>query len=82
MAETAKTPPAVASDDMVIVDAGKYRRKQIRRFRKGERGRVMDEVTTVIQDLRAAGTISANAETVVVVLREKSRAQKLPRMWS
>jgi hypothetical protein len=82
MAQATKTTPAVASEEMIIVDVGKYRRKQIRRFRKGDGGRVMDEVTTAIQDLRAAGTISADAETVVVVVREKPRAPKFPGMWT
>lgn len=81
MADSTKPQSAVPSDDLVIVDAGKYRRKQIKRFRKGRGGRVMNEVTTAIQDLRAAGTISANAETVVVVLREKPRPPKMPKMW-
>jgi hypothetical protein len=82
MAQATKTAPSVGSDDLVILDVGKYRRKQIKRFRRGEGGRVMDEVTTAIQDLRSAGTISADAETVVVVVREKPRSPKLPGMWT
>jgi hypothetical protein len=82
MAQATKTAPSVGNDDLVIVDVGKYRRKQIKRFRRGEGGRVMDEVTTAIQDLRAAGTISADAETVVVVVRERPRSPKLPGMWT
>jgi hypothetical protein len=81
MAQATKTPPTAAKDEMIIVDMGKYRRKQIKRFRRGDDGRVMDEVTTAIADLREAGTISADAETVVVVLRQKPRSPKLPGMW-
>jgi hypothetical protein len=82
MAQAIKTPAEAGTDDLIIVDAGKYRPKQIKRFRRGEGGRLMDEVAAAIADLRAAGTLSADAETVVVVVRQKRRSPKLPGMFT
>ena len=56
----------------IVVDLGKASRKQIRRARKGT-GKLMDEVKTVLDDLRANGTLGANAQPVLLVVRKKQR---------
>jgi len=54
----------------IIVDLGKKRRKDVKRLRKGE-GKLFDQVTSTIQELKTAGTISGNAEPVILVVRQK-----------
>jgi hypothetical protein len=56
----------------VIIDLGKHRRKRIKALRKGT-GRLTDEVNSCVEELKAAGTLAANAQTVVVVVRQKRR---------
>ena len=68
---TAKTP--------VIIDLGKKRRKLVKKLRKGS-GKLMDEVQGTLQELRNAGTISASAQPVVVVVRERRRSSR-NRIW-
>jgi hypothetical protein len=57
----------------VIIDLGKKSRKKIKRLRRGE-GALMDDVNQAIQELRNANKISASAQPVVVVVREKARS--------
>lgn len=56
----------------IIVDLGKHRRKRIKSLRKGT-GRLMDEVNSCLEELRTTGTLSANAQPVVVIVRQKRR---------
>jgi hypothetical protein len=74
---TSSADPAVKSDTKdskapVIIDLGKHRRKRIKGLRKGK-GRLIDEVSGCLEELRAAGTISSNAQPVIVVVRQKRR---------
>ena len=62
----------------VVVDIGKKPRKQIKQLREG-RGKLLDEVNGVIEELRTAGSISATAQPVVVVVRERRKLRSL--MW-
>lgn len=66
MSEQAVPPPPV------VVDLGRHRRKRVRELRRGK-GKLMDDVNGALDDLRAAGTIVAGAQTVVVVVRQKRR---------
>lgn len=81
-----KTAPAKEPEsapegkDTVIVDLGKHRRKRIRRLRKG-RGRLFDDVQDTIEDLKSDGSIDADAQTVVVIVRQKSRRSRLNRFF-
>lgn len=61
----------------IVIDLGKRRRKQIKRLREG-RGKLMDDVGGVIDELRAAGAIGTSAQPVVIVVREK---RKSPLAW-
>jgi hypothetical protein len=56
----------------VIIDLGKQRRKRIKDLRRGT-GRLADEINGCVEELKAAGTLSSSAQTVVVVVREKRR---------
>jgi hypothetical protein len=63
------------------VDLGKKRRKDVKRLRKGE-GKLFDQVTSTLHELKAAGTISGNAEPVILVVRQKRGGKNgwLPRL--
>jgi hypothetical protein len=68
----------VTGQTPVVVDMGKKSRKQIKRLREG-RGKLMTEVAGVLEELRIAGTISASAQPVVVVVRQRRKLTSL--MW-
>jgi hypothetical protein len=73
-------PPAdeiVRSDSKppIVIDLGKHRRKRIKDLRKGT-GRLAEEVNGCLAELRMAGTVSPNAQTVVVVVRQRRRRNK------
>ena len=76
---TAVVPPA--GRPPVIVDLGKQRRKRIKQLRRGE-GKLLAEVTGAVEELRASGTIAADAQAIVFVVRERRRGLKslLPRL--
>ena len=67
--------PASTDPTTVVVDLGKHRRKRIKRLRKGQ-GALMDDVNAAVHELRAAGRLGANAQAVVVVVRQKRRRLK------
>jgi len=71
---TSTAEPAAKADGKapVIIDLGKHRRKRFKGLRKGK-GRLLEEVSGCLEELKAAGTISANAQPVIVVVREKRR---------
>lgn len=71
---TSIAEPAVKADDKspVIIDLGKHRRKRIKGLRKGT-GSLTEEVSGCIEELKASGAIAANAQPVIVVVREKRR---------
>ena len=58
----------------IVVDLGRQKSKAVKRLRKGE-GRLIDDVNNTIDELKSAGTISATAQTVIVVVREKNRGK-------
>ena len=66
--ETLKTEPK----SPIVIDLGKHRRKRIKDLRNGT-GRLAEEVNGCLAELRAAGTVSPNAQTVVVVVRQRRR---------
>jgi uncharacterized protein DUF6200 len=57
----------------IVVDMGKQRRKLVKRLRRGT-GKLMDEVNNTIDGLKSAGTISASAQPVVVVVYSNRRS--------
>ena len=60
------------NDAPVVLDLGKKSRKLIRRLRKG-RGKLMERVTGVIEDLKADGSINAAAQPVIIVIRQRAK---------
>jgi hypothetical protein len=65
------------ANEPIVIDLGKRRRKQVKRLREG-RGKLMDDVGGVIEELRAAGAIGASAQPVVIIVRER---RKNPLAW-
>lgn len=72
MAE-AKAEEAKPQNSMIVVDLGKkYKKKHIRRLRKG-RGRLMDKVEQLVEDLRESGGMDEQSKPVVIVVRQKRK---------
>jgi hypothetical protein len=63
------TPP-------IVVDFGKHKRKQVRQLRRGK-GKLVDDISHTVDELRSAGTISASAQPVIIVVREKRGRKNL-----
>jgi len=64
-------PTSTAKDsDIVVVDLGTKRRKQIKQLRRGK-GKLMDKVKEALRELRASNTIPSNAQPVVIVVKEE-----------
>ena len=74
MASTTADAVAVRADAKapVIIDLGKHRRKRIKKLRKGE-GALADEIKGCVEELKAAGTLAGDAQTVVVIVQQKRR---------
>jgi hypothetical protein len=64
-----------------VVDLGKQRRRRIKQLRRGA-GKLMDEVSRTVDELRASGAIAADAQAVVFVVRQKRRGVRslIPRL--
>lgn len=54
----------------VLIDLGKKSKKAVKRLRNGQ-GKLLEEINQAIRELREANKIGANAQPVVVVVREK-----------
>lgn len=83
MATTASSAPASTEPrseketgkSQIIVDLGEpHSSAQIRRLRKGK-GKLFQHVERIVDDLVHAGTVKANAQPVVIIVRE------LPGLW-
>ena len=57
---------------MLVIDIGKRKRKQVRRLRKGE-GRLAEEIEQTVDNLKNEGVLDTDAQTVVVVVRQKPK---------
>lgn len=76
--ESSKGSEHVSSHAPVVVDIGKKPRKQIKQLREG-RGKLLDEVNGLLAELRTAGSLSASAQPVVVVVRQKRKTRSV--LW-
>lgn len=74
MAGNLDSPKPTTPVPPIVVDLGRKRRKQIKQLRRGA-GKLMDEVNGCMEELRTAGTVSASAQPVVIVVREKTRGK-------
>ena len=54
----------------VLLDLGEHKPKRVKQLRKGK-GKLLDEITTTIDELKSNGVISASAQPVIIVVREK-----------
>jgi len=63
--------PTAKDPDVVVVDLGNKRRKQIKQLRRGK-GKLMDKVKEALRELRASNTIPSHAQPVVIVVKERS----------
>lgn len=75
-APKAKTPAAASSeqnDNLIVVNVGKkYKRKHIRRLRKG-RGKIMDRVEELVAGLREEQALAPGAQPLIIVVRQKKK---------
>jgi hypothetical protein len=70
MVDMADKSNVTLNDGVLLVDLGRKSKKQIKQLRKGT-GKLLGEVNRCLQDLRAAGTVSASAQPVIMLVREK-----------
>ena len=66
----APAPAAESQGVVCVVDLGEQSRRRVKRLRHGK-GRLMDKVEQVIEDLEEEGVLKAGAQTVIVVVREE-----------
>jgi Family of unknown function (DUF6200) len=64
----------------VVIDLGKKRRKQVRDLRRGKSGKLLDQVQEALEVLQAGGTVAADAQPIIVVVRERRRRGRWPGM--
>ena len=69
-------PSGSGKIEPVIVKLGKQDRSRIKKLLRGQ-GSLMQDVETAIDQLKTAGTIAADAQPVIVVVREKPRGLSL-----
>lgn len=81
---SAAAAPAAAAVEMrepIIIDMGKKKRRQVRKLRKGRECSLMDRIKDAIEEGIAAKAIPANAQPVIVVVKEKKKKNKLGKVW-
>ncbi len=81
---TKKDAGSAASPEPIVIDLGKKSRKQVRKLRKGEAGRLMDRVEEAIEHLRDNNAVAASAQPIVIVIKEKQkrrRGKRLLKPW-
>lgn len=65
-----KEAEEVESGVVCVLDLGEHRRKRVKKLRKGG-GRLMEKVEDAVASLQEQGVLRADAQTVVVVVREE-----------
>lgn len=70
---------ASTASSPVIIDLGKHKRKQVKKLRRGE-GKLLDDVNGAVAELRTAGTLGADVQPVIIVVREK-RSNKVKSLF-
>jgi hypothetical protein len=76
---TATQPPQLiekGATNPVIVKLSRQSRSKIKQLLRGQ-GTLMSEVQAAIGELKASGTVTADAQPVIVVVREKPRGLSL-----
>lgn len=62
----------MSEQNTVVVDLGKFKKKSVKRLRKGE-GKLMDRVGMAVEEIRSSLPEGTTMPTVVVVVREKPK---------
>jgi hypothetical protein len=60
----------------VMIDLGKHRRKDIKALRSGKREKLFESVEQAVAALKSDGALEANTQTVIVLVRERSKKMK------
>lgn len=68
----AMSPETLEGPDPLLIDLGKQKRKDIRQLCDGS-GPLVGEVASCLRELRESGQIAADAQPVVIVVRERKR---------
>jgi hypothetical protein len=75
---TTTTPPANRPvRDTIVVDLGKKNKKSVKQLRKGK-GRLMEEVNHVLNELKTAGAVTGTVQPVVIVVTEREDGSGIP----
>ena len=64
----------------VVIDLGKHKRGKVKKLRRGN-GPLLDEAQEAVDQLKASGQLAADAQTVIVVVREKARRNRMMKMF-
>ena len=75
----AVSPKTLEGPDPFLVDLGKHKRKDIKQLCDGS-GPLVGEVASCLRELRESGQIAADAQPVVIVVRERKRKSVFWRM--
>lgn len=78
-----ETVPAKPRDDQskgetrikapVVIDLGRRRSRLVKALRRGEPGKLMDEVIEVVAELQEKGAVGETAQPVVIVVERRRR---------
>jgi hypothetical protein len=60
----------------LIVDLGKHARKDVKKLREGH-GKLLAEIVDCVDELKGAGKLPADAQPIVIIVREKRRKNGL-----
>jgi hypothetical protein len=75
VATATDSPAKTDTKAPIIVDLGKQRRKNVKDLRSGT-GRLAEALNGCLEELRTAGTLASNSQTVVVIVRQRRRRNK------
>jgi len=64
---------------VIVLDMKRMGRKKLRRLRRG-RGKAMDEMSEALDEFRQNGTIAANAQVVIAIVKKKDKRARS--IWS
>ena len=77
-----KTETAITAENQnsalkpIVIDFGKHSRKNIKKIRKGDGGKLMDKLHDATSQLRADGTMLPQAQPVFIIVRERRRGPR------
>lgn len=72
---------AASTSEPIVIDMGKKTRRQVRKLRRGKPCRLMTRIQEVLDDARQSKVIPADAQAIVVVVREKKLKNKVSKLW-